>query len=133
MHVKELVLPSNRKFGFFFTAIFCLFSLYFWIEGAINLSYFFLGLCILFFLTSLFKASLLLPLNKFWMKIGYLIGKIINPVVMGVIFFGLFMPISIVMKIFGRDELKLKLKPCESSWRIKEKNPTNVQSFKNQF
>ena len=133
MDIKELVLPSNRKFGFFFTAVFCLFGLYFWIEGAVNSSYISLGLFILFLLTSIFKASLLLPLNKLWMKLGFLLGKIVNPIIMGIIFFGLFAPISLVMKLFGRDELKLKLKPCRSSWRMKEENRTNLQSFKNQF
>ena len=77
--------------------------------------------------------SFLSPLNKLWMRLGLLLGMIMSPIVMGIIFFGLFTPISLVMRLLGRDELKLKPKPCQSSWRLVEHSRPDLQSFKNQF
>ena len=66
------------------------------------------------------------------MRFGQLLGTIINPIVLGVIFFMLIMPYGLIMRLFGRDELRLKLKKRESHWKIREqlKYQTN---FKQQF
>lgn len=133
MDIKKVRLPSNRKFGYFFTTVFFLSGLYFWTEGAANLSYIFFSLCFIFLLVTRFKASFLSPLNKLWMRLGLLLGMIMSPIVMGIIFFGLFTPVSLVMRLLGRDELKLKPKPCQSSWRLVEEPRSDLQSFKNQF
>ena len=84
-------------------------------------------------MTTLLKAELLLPLNKLWMSLGLLLGMIVSPIVLGIIFFGMFTPISQLMKLFGRDELRLKLKNRGSHWRLKELTSTPPESFKNQF
>jgi len=88
---------------------------------------------VMFILTALLKADLLLPLNKLWMRFGMLLGMVISPIVLGIIFFGLFTPISIMMKIFGRDELRLKLGVRASHWKEKESPIPPAESFKNQF
>jgi len=66
------------------------------------------------------------------MEFGLVLGKIFSPIVLGIIFFGLFTPISILMRIFGRDELRLKFIKKNSYWR--EYKDQNVdKDFKNQF
>tara|TARA_A100001015_G_C15023558_1_gene729276 strand:+ start:167 stop:565 length:399 start_codon:yes stop_codon:yes gene_type:complete len=132
MQFSEIKLPSNRKFGFFFTVIFLITFVYFFIVDAILISSIFVLISIVLFLVTIFKEDFLLPLNKLWMRFGFLIGIIVSPIVLGAIFFFLFTPIAIFMKLFGRDELCLKLKVKKTHWINYEKTkPT--QSFKNQF
>ena len=85
------------------------------------------------FFVTIVKDDLLLPLNKLWMEIGIMIGKIVSPVLMAIIFFGMFMPLSIVMRIFGRDELRLNKKYRKSYWKEKVSVNPISESFKNQF
>ena len=133
MNFKDIELPSNRKFGLFFAAIFFAAGLYFYLNTKVQYGYPFLGVSVVFILTALLKADLLLPLNKLWMRFGMLLGMVISPIVLGIIFFGLFTPISIMMKIFGRDELRLKLGVRASHWKEKESPRPPAESFKNQF
>ena len=130
VNFNNIKIPSNRKFGLFFTAVFLIVGGYcWWIEYTV-LAYVFLGLATLFCVVTIVKASLLLPLNKLWMKFGFLLGMIVSPLVLGVIFFGIFTPIGMVMRLFGRDELAIKVCHKSSYWKQKEIQPG---TFKNQF
>ena len=103
MTFEEIELPSNRKFGLLFTGIFALIACYFWYKGGVNVP---LGAGLASALTltvTLVKAEFLHPLNKLWMRFGFLLGKIIGPIVLGFIFFVIITPIAIVMRLFGRD------------------------------
>ena len=126
-------LPTNRKFGFFFAGAFTLVGGYFLKESSIAAVCIFLVLAMTFFLVTVIKAELLLPLNKLWMHFGLLLGKIVSPIVLGVIFFGLFTPIALVMRIAGRDELRLKVKKSSSFWKTREGNSVSSIRFENQF
>jgi len=108
--INQISLPSNKKFGFFFSFIFFILALYFFLEIKLTYSYFFAALCIFFILISFFKSNILLPLNKLWMRFGLLLSLIISPIILGIIYFIIFTPIGIFMKLFGRDELFLKNK-----------------------
>jgi hypothetical protein len=66
------------------------------------------------------------------MRFGLLLGKLMNPIVLGIIFFGLFTPISILMRLCGRDELRLKLTHKSSHW-ITRSDHASSESFKRQF
>ena len=132
MKFSEIKLPSNRKFGFFFTIIFLIISAYFFFNESYKSGYFFLLISIIFFIITILKAELLLPLNKLWMRIGLLLGMIVSPIVLGIIFFGLFTPIAMLMRLCGRDELRLKFTQKTSHW-ILRKESINAESFKNQF
>ena len=90
-------------------------------------------LATIFFILTIIKPGLLLPLNKLWMRLGLILGSIISPIILGIIFFGLFTPIAFVMRLFSRDELRLKLEPRSSYWRIRNTSKQIVESFKNQF
>ena len=132
MNLPVVELPSNQKFGFFFSAIFLIASIYF-----IYLNYWTTGcvlaiLGILFFIIVIIKAELLLPLNNLWMRFGLLLGIIISPVVLGIIFFGLFTPYSVIMKLIGRDELRLKKVKNISHWILRSKTSSKT-NFKQQF
>ena len=87
---------------------------------------------VLFFFVSFLKAGLLLPFNIVWMKFGILLGKLISPIVLGTIFFFMFTPVAVIMRLVGRDELRLCLNSQDSYW-IKRKSSINKASFKRQF
>ena len=67
------------------------------------------------------------------MLFGVLIGKIVSPIILGLIYFIMFTPISIITRLFGRDELNLRSKNSESSWKNREETIIEPESFKNQF
>ena len=126
-------LPSNRKFGFTFAVIFLFISIYlFWAQHYMQSTLCAITSFVLFAVT-LINDNLLLPLNLLWSKIGNLLGKVISPIVLGIIYFGLFTPIAFLMRLAGRDELKLKKQESESCWQISDSAPPDKQSFRQQF
>jgi len=125
-------LPSNKKFGFFFAILFLLTAAYFLYQDSKIWACFFCFLSASFLIITLFKSDILLPLNKLWMRFGLLLGMIVSPVVMGVIFFGVFTPIAFFMRLFGRDELHLRFKKKNSHW-IRRETESQSDSFKFQF
>ena len=103
MKFSEIELPSNRKFGFFFTFVFTLAAASFLYSEKMTLAYVFTTAAMIFLVVALVKSDALLPLNKLWMRFGLLLGMIASPIVLGVIFFGLFTPVAFVMRICGRN------------------------------
>tara|TARA_Y100000741_G_C18176239_1_gene527361 strand:- start:673 stop:966 length:294 start_codon:yes stop_codon:yes gene_type:complete len=97
------------------------------------LSAFFGIFSIIVFSISIVNSKLLYPFNRLWINFGILLGKIVSPIVLGTVFFLIFTPLAIVMRIFGRDELFLNLKEKESYWKIRASNEPDSESFKNQF
>ena len=131
--LDELKLPSNRKFGLTFSFIFILFFLYFFLTSDFYFTYIFLFFSIIFLFFGIIFPNYLSKLNKAWMMLGLLLGKIVNPIVLGIIYFGLFTPIGLFRKIIGKDELKLKPKNINSYWQQREKVSITPESFKDQF
>ena len=132
MNYSKIELPSNRRFGSFFSAIFVIAAAYFYYINIIEWSYTlgFIGLA--FFTVTIVKSDALLPLNKLWMKFRFLLGMIISPIILGIIFFGLFTPIAFFMVLAGRDELRLKFAKKVSYWTSRLE-PIKSDSFKKQF
>ena len=128
----EIELPSNRKFGFFFTFVCALTATYFYYSANVTWTYVFFAAALAFLLVTLTKSDALLPLNKLWMRLGLLLGIIVSPIVLGVIFFGLFTPIAMLMRLSRRDELRLKYAQKASHW-IPRSEPIKSETFKNQF
>ncbi len=128
----ENQLPSNKKFGVFFTFVFGATALYFYLNENMHVTFVLLALTSSFFVVTLVKDDLLLPLNKLWLRLGLLLGMAISPIIIGIIFFGLFTPIATVMRLCGRNELKLKFTPQRSHWTPRTQ-PIKSESFKNQF
>ena len=77
--------------------------------------------------------GILLPLNKAWYRLGLLMGKVVSPIVLGILFFIVITPVAIVTRLFGRDVLLLRKRDVNSYWI--ERNPPGPQpeSFKEQF
>ena len=129
MYYQKIKLPSNRSFGLLFFLVFLIISL--WplsYEGEIRIVT--LIISIIFLILGLINSNILKPLNFLWMKFGIFLGKIISPLVIGIIFFIVVTPIGILMKLAKKDLLKLKFNDDNSYWI--EKNGPKSQ-MKNQF
>ena len=132
MKFSENKLPSNKKFGYFFSFIFFIIALYsFYIKNQ-NIGYILIIFAVLLIAVTIIRANLLNPFNKLWMRFGILLGNIIGPIILGIIYFGMFTPYSIVMKVMGRDELRLKQKNNKSYW-INRSQTLLQTDFKKQF
>jgi hypothetical protein len=132
LQFSEIELPSNKKFGFFFTFIFAVASAYFYNSTSASWAFTFGLASLTFLIVSTVKSEILLPLNKLWMQFGHLLGIIVSPIILGVIFFGIFTPIAFIMRLSGRDELRLKLSKKPSHW-ISRNEPIKSEAFKQQF
>lgn len=132
MKSSEIELPSNRKFGLFFTFVFVGVASYFYYLGILQLVYVFICCALILFLVTLVKNESLLPLNKLWMRFGLTLGRVVNPIVLGIIFFGLLTPIAILSRLRGRDELRLKVNQNVSHWILRGESGKS-KSFKYQF
>ena len=132
MKFSDIELPSNKKFGFFFTFVFAILAFYFLFIDSILWAQALAVLAVLFLLITVIIPQVLLPLNKLWMRLGLLLGMIVSPIVLGIIFFGLVTPYGVIMGMFGRDELRLKFTKKSSHW-ISRSESIKSDSFKNQF
>jgi hypothetical protein len=132
MKFSEIELPSNRKFGLFFTFVFAVAAGYFYYSANVGRASVFIAATSICLLVTLIKSDALLPLNKLWTRFGLLLGMIVSPIVLGIIFFGLFTPIATFMRFSGRDELRLKFTHKASYW-ISRGEPIKSESFKHQF
>lgn len=132
MKFSDVELPPNRQFGFFFSGVFFIIFLYFYLDESTRLATYFFIASMIMAIISLVKPNLLFSLNKFWMCFGLILGIIITPLVLGIIFFGLFTPIAIFIKLIGRDELRLKLYSKKSNWIYRDIE-IKYKSLKNQF
>ena len=101
-------MPSNRKFGLFFSFIFCCISAYYFYVNNHTYSFSALIISSSFFLVTFLKPNLLYFLNKMWWKLGILLSKISAPIFLSSIYFLLISPTAIFTRMIGRDELKLK-------------------------
>lgn len=127
------VLPSNRSFGWTFTGIFILAGLYGAWRGAAELTGLLL-LALVCAVVTITKDSWLTPLNRAWMKFGELLGRVVSPIVLGAIFFALFTPVAVLMRVFGRDALCRRLEPAAKSYWVKRDPPGPAgDSYRNMF
>jgi hypothetical protein len=120
---------SNKSFGIVFCIVFLLIGIWPILN---NESYRFWALVIslVFLILGLTNSKLLTPLNILWFKLGILLGKIVSPVVMGIIFFFVVTPTAILMRLFKKDLLNLKYNDSKSYWIKKDEIKSKM---KNQF
>ena len=127
--MDEVKIGSNRSFGIVFFIVFLIIAIYpFLNQGELRL--WSLIVSIIFLILGLLNSKLLLPLNKIWFKFGILLGKIVSPLVMGLIFFFVVTPIGILMRILKKDLLNLKFNKKTTYW-IEKNGPKS--KMKNQF
>jgi hypothetical protein len=127
-------LPSNRNFGFLFAGIFTLISAYEGYHGANAITFYsWLVAGSSVGLIAVAAPNLLTPFNKAWMALGDLMGKVMSPLVLGIIFFVLITPNALITRLFGRDELRLKKADINSYWIDRDPLGPAGDSFKNQY
>ncbi|MDC0031314.1 SxtJ family membrane protein [Candidatus Pelagibacter sp.] len=127
--MDDVKISSNRSFGFVFFAVFLLIGFYPLInQGDIRVWSIILSLIFLFL--GFLNSKLLSPLNKIWFKFGNFLGKIISPVIMGIIFFLVVTPIAILMRLLKKDLINIKFNNDRSYWIEKDKVKSKM---KNQF
>ena len=121
---------SNKSFGLLFFVVFLIIGL--WpLKNGESLNFYFIIASVVFLILGLLNSKLLSPLNKSWIKLGEILGIIIAPIVMALVYFAILTPISIIVRVFGKDLLGLKfLKEKETYWINRKKN---LGSMKKQF
>ena len=111
---------SNKSFGIVFGVFFfILLAFSFYKNQSLNVYY--LTLALLFFILGFLNSKILTPLNKAWIKFGELLGMIIAPIVMAIVYFLVIFPTTILLKLFGKDLLGLKInKSSKSFWTLRK-------------
>ena len=129
MKKNKIKISSNRSFGIVFAIVFLIIATWPLLNGY-EIRYWSLLISIIFFLLGILNSKILTPLNKIWFKFGLLLGHVIAPIVMGIIFFLVVTPTSLLMKLFRKDILGIKKNRSKSYW-IEKSGPKN--KMKNQF
>ena len=113
--MNNIKVGSNRSFGIVFFIVFFLIATYPLLsEGDLRLWSLFIS--IVFFILGILNSKILSPLNKIWFKFGIFLGKIVSPLVMGLIFFAVVTPIGILMRFLNKDLLNLKFNKNSTYW-----------------
>ena len=127
--MDDVKISSNKSFGIVFFIVFLIISIYPMLGGD-SLRVWSLAISIIFLILGLLNSKILSPLNKLWFKFGIFLGKIISPIIMGIIFFFVVTPIGYLMRLFKKDVLSLKFNGNKSYW-VKKNGPKS--KMKNQF
>ena len=127
--MDDIRIGSNRSFGIVFFVVFLIITLYPLLNNE-NIRYWSLLVSLVFLILGLLNSNILTPLNKAWFKFGILLGKVISPIIMGIIFFFFVIQIGMLMRILKKDLLNLKYNNDKSYW-IEKKEPKS--KMKNQF
>ena len=127
--MDDVKIGSNRSFGIVFFVVFLIIATYPLINGD-ELRLWSLIISIVFLSLGLVNSKILNPLNKLWFKFGIFLGKIISPLVMGIIFFLVVTPIGLLMRLLNKDLLNLKFNNNNTYW-IEKTEPKS--KMKNQF
>ena len=122
-------ISSNRSFGILFFIVFTIIAL--WpIMQSMPIRLWSLAVGLVFLTISLLKPVILRPLNNYWIKLGEVLGRIISPIIMMIIFFFLITPIGLFLRLIGKDILNIKFSNFNSYWIDRKKE---ISSMKKQF
>jgi len=130
MKKDSVKIPSNRSFGFLFFIVFLAISLWPLISQE-DLRLWALILSLIFLILGILNSKILTPLNKLWIKFGILLGNIVSPVVMGVVFFIVVTPIGLIMRLLGKDLLRVNKNESTFTYWIDREKKTDT--MKRQF
>ena len=126
---KEFNLPTNKNFGLVFSLVFLIISLWPLISQN-EIRYWALILSVIFLMLGLLNSTILLPLNKMWIRFGIFLGNIISPIMMAIIYFFVVTPTGFVLRALKKDVLRIKKNNKETYWVKKEDPKSNME---NQF
>ena len=124
---SKIKISSNRSFGLVFFVIFLIVAL--WpLKSGEDIRLWSLALSIIFFILGILNSKLLMPLNKLWFKFGILLGTIVSPLIMGLVYFFVVTPMGVLMRILGKDLLKTsKVKSASSYWIKRDKQQSTMK------
>ena len=130
LNKSRIKISSNRSFGLVFFFVFFILGSWPLISGG-QIRIWSLVIAVIFLSLGLLNSRLLTPLNRLWFKFGMLLGAVISPIVMGVIFFLVVTPIGFFMRLAGKDFLRIKYSKKNKSYWIKRGE--QISSMKQQF
>ena len=122
-------ISSNRSFGIVFFVFFLLVSLWPLLNDN-PIRIWPLVIAIIFLILGLLNSKFLTPLNRSWIKLGELLGRVVYPIVMGLVYFVILTPIGLFMRLIQKDLLRTKFSKTNSYWIKREKN---IGTMKRQF
>ena len=125
---------SDRSFGVMFGCIFIIVAALLRLRGEPEkLQLCLLTLSCLTLLVAFTRPRLLNAPNKLWMKFSLLLARFVSPIILGVLFFVLISPLALALRLFGRDELRLKTKNVVTNWQSRKISGYSLDSFRNQY
>lgn len=119
---QEVAQSTERAFGLTFCAVFVLIGLYPLLYGRMPRLWA-LALALLFLSLALLAPAVLRPANVLWLKFGELLRRITSPLILGLMFYGLITPIGLLMRLTGKDPLRLRPDPSSNSYWIRREPP----------
>ena len=129
MNNSNIKIGTNKSFGIVFFLFFLIVSIFPLFNDG-NIRIWSLIIAIVFLILGLLNSKFLTPLNKIWFKFGVLLGSFISPIVMGIVFFAIVTPTSLIMKVLGKNLLNLKKDKKKTYWIERSKIKSKM---KNQF
>jgi len=121
---------SEKSFGVVFSIVFLIFALY-PLTSSASIHIWALAVSAIFLLFAFLAPTILILPNKLWFKFGMLLGSIVAPIVMLLVYCIAVLPIGLIMRLLGKDLLKQKLDKNAKSYWIERREP--IGSMKNQF
>jgi hypothetical protein len=130
---EVIVGPSDRNFGFTMAAVFALIGSFGLYKGSSHAPVW-LGIAAVFAGLTLWRPQTLAPANRLWLKLGLLMYRVVNPVIMAILFFAAILPIGLAMRLFGKDFLKLKRDQSLATYWLPRTDPRpQSESMRQQF
>ena len=127
--MKEIKMPTNRNFGTVFFLVFLIISLFPLLKNE-NIRIWSIIIAFVFLVLGLLNSKFLTTLNKIWFRFGIILGKFVSPIVMGIVFFIIVTPTSLIMRVLGKNLLNLKKGNKKTYWIERSKIKSKM---KNQF
>ena len=129
MEDKKIKIGSNRSFGVVFFIVFLVVALLPLLNGN-SIRIWSIILSLIFLILGLLNSNILSPLNRIWFMFGIILGGIVSPIIMGLVFFLVVTPTSLILKLFKKDILNLKKNDSKTYWIMKLDKKSKM---KNQF
>ena len=127
--MKEIKLPTNKNFGTVFFLVFLIISLFPFLKNE-NIRIWSIIIALVFLVLGLLNSKFLTPLNKIWFRFGIILGNFVSPIVMGIVFFTIVTPTSLIMRVLGKNLLNLKKGNKKTYWIERSKIKSKMR---NQF
>lgn len=130
-HTPKIKDLNNREFGYVFSFIFFLIAIFPLLYSS-HIRFWMLFFSFILFFLTIFNAKSLTYFNRKWSRFGFFLHSIMNPILLGILFFFFVTPIGFIIRLLGKDPLQLKFNRDIDSYWIK-RNENDNDSFKNQF